>query len=89
MLLNIAYAIQKTILLNTIIPQYYSTTILKNLKCVHCLNIDPMEKARFMALMEYRPNGKDIMVSAFYFEVVMVMLKDKKILHKKCNVNKN
>ena len=48
-----------------------------------------MEKARFMALMEYRPNGKDIMVSVFYFEVVMVMLKDKKILHKKCNVNKN
>ena len=31
-----------------------------------------------MALMEYWPNGKDIMVPVFYFEVVMVMLKDKK-----------
>ena len=34
--------------------------ILGNLKYVQCLNIALMEKARFMAPMEYNPNGQDI-----------------------------
>ena len=66
-----------------------------------------MEKAWFMASMEYIPNGKGIIVpieytltvivpmeKAWFYEklfseVVMVMVKDKKIHHKRYNFNQN
>ena len=37
-----------------------------SLNYVQCLNIAPLEKATFMAKMEYNPNGKDIMAPREY-----------------------
>ena len=62
---------------------------------VQCLNIAPMEKAWFMTSLRYRSNGKDIMAimettwfcERLFFEVLIVMVKDKKIQYKRYNVN--
>ena len=41
-----------------------------NLNYVQCLNLIPMEKAWFMAPMEYSPNGKGIMAPVEYTPMV-------------------
>ena len=54
-----------------------------------------MEKAWFMTSLRYRSNGKDIMAimettwfcGRLFFEVLIVMVKDKKIQYKRYNVN--
>ena len=74
---NIAFAIWKT--------------RLRNLHYVQCLNIAPMEKAWFMALMEKElwtqwniplwfiaPMAKARFCEILFFQVVIVMVKDKK-----------
>ena len=53
---------------------------------VQCLNKAPMEKAWFMTPLRYRYNVKDIMAimettwfcERLFFEVLIVMVKDKK-----------
>ena len=44
--------------------------MLRNLSYVQCLNIAPLEKAWFMAPMEYSPNGKGIMVPTEFSPMV-------------------
>ena len=70
LLSTIAYTIQKI--------------IVKSLNYVQCLNIAPMEKAQFMAQMEYSPNGKALWPQGniVFFEVVIVMIKDKRYIIK-------
>ena len=76
----------------------------RNLNYVYCLNLAPMEKALFLAPMEYSPNRKGITMpmkhtpmvleiyaprekawfyKRFFFEVVMVMVKEKRKYNKK------
>ena len=58
--LNSIYFKEQIWLLQNIAYAQYSI-ILRNLNYVQCLNIAPMEKAWFMAPMEYRIDGKGIM----------------------------
>ena len=71
---NMVYAIQRT--------------ILGNLNYVQCLNLALMEKASFLALMEYTPlvyspSGKDKFLWKILFEVVMVKVRDERKYNKK------
>ena len=87
MLPNIAYAMRKT--------------ILRNLNYAQCLNIALMKKAWFIAPMEKAlwcqwnitpwfivPMEKARFYERFFFEILMVVVKDKKIRYKRYNVNK-
>ena len=59
-----------------------------NLNYVQCLNLALMEKASFLALMEYTPlvyspSGKDKFLWKILFEVVMVKVRDERKYNKK------
>ena len=59
-------------------------TILKHLNYVQCLNIAPIEKAWFIT-----PTEKAWFYIRLFFKLIIVMVKDKKIQHKRHNINQN
>ena len=58
--------------------------MLRNLKYVQCLNIAAMENTWFIAPVE-----KTWFCEKLFFEVVIVMVKDKKIQYKRYNAHEN
>ena len=76
--------------------------ILQNLNYVKCINIVPMKKAKFMAPVEkilwpqlnipswfIFSMEKACFYERLFFEVVIIMVKDKKIQYKRNNVCQN
>ena len=55
-------------------------------------NVYTQKKALFMVPMEYKPHCLELQgkkYERFFFKVVMVIVKDKKIRYKSCNVKNN